>query len=96
MPETDNDDAATSSVWCGDDSSCYVQQPDLACHNILQEPGSFYIANLWAARSCVKHTAAEPMFEHDDAGVHITVTLLTDVYTVHGPTPRSKFDWLIE
>ena len=34
------------------------------------------------------------MVEHDEAGVHITVTLLTDVYTVHGPTPSNKFGWL--
>ena len=45
-----------------------------------------------AARSCVRHAAAEPMFEHE-TGVHNTATLRTDVYTVHGPT-SSRFDWL--
>ena len=48
---------------------------------------------MWAARSFIKHTAAEPMFEHADAGVHITVTLRTHVYTVLGPT-ADMFDWL--
>ena len=33
------------------------------------------------------------MFEHADAGVHITVTLRTHVYTVLGPT-ADMLDWL--
>ena len=35
------------------------------------------------------------MCEHDDAGVHITATLFSDVYTVREPTLASKFDWLV-
>ncbi len=61
---------------CVDDSS-YVQS-DLPCHSIPQEPGSFCIGNCWAARNCVKHTAAEPLLAHV-TGVDITVTLRTDV-----------------
>ena len=91
MPDTDSDDTATSSVGCGDDSS-YVQ-PDLACHSIPQEPGPFSIGKFWADRSCVRHTAAEPRFGRD-TGMHLTVTLRTDVYRVHGPTANDRLGLL--
>ena len=84
-PDNDSADTASSSDGCEDHG-------DLACRSIHQEPGSFYIGNFWAARSCVQHTAAEPLEEA--SGMHITVTLQTDVYTGHGPTANDKFDRL--
>ncbi len=90
--ESEDDDTATSSAWdCGD--SDYVQH-DLPCHSIPQEPGSIHIGNLNAARTCVKHTAAERRLLHV-AGVDITASLRTDVYTGRGPTANDGLDWYV-
>ena len=61
-------------------------------HGLIQQPGSFYIANMCAAWHRVRHLpsdAAEPLFRPVDAmnvdgnaspGLHITVMLRTDVF----------------
>ena len=61
-------------------------------HSLIQQPGSFYIANMCAAWHRVQHLpsdAAEPLFRPVDAmnvdgnaspGLHITVMLRTDVF----------------
>ncbi len=78
-PDTDSEDAdaSTSSAW-NSDASDYVP-PDLPCHSIPQEPGSFYIGNFSVANHYVDHAAvAEPPVDGPD--VHITVTLRTDIF----------------
>ena len=57
-------------------------------HGLIQQPGSFYIANMCAAWHQVRHRgpdAAEPLFRPIGAkpnhpGLHITVMLRTDVF----------------
>ena len=57
-------------------------------HGLIQQPGSFYIANMCAAWHRVRHLppdAAEPLFrpvgaKPDHPGLHITVMLRSDVF----------------
>ena len=61
---------------------------DDAWRSISSEPGSFYIGNFSAAQHRVAH-AVEPL---DGPGLHITVTLRTDIFdtgrngAAHEPT----------
>ena len=53
--------------------------PTVLVTAFLRSQGRFTSVFFRAARNCVKHTAAEPLLAHA-TGVHITVTLRTDVY----------------
>ena len=75
--------------------------------HIPREPGSTYIGNVRAAQHRVAHTvAAEPLFRRagepvDILGVHITVTLRTDIFdtgrngAAHEPTTEYVYDPLL-